>query len=212
MAEGGTLLLDEISEMSMESQVYFLRVIEEKVVTRLGGTKKVPLDVRIIAASNRDINREVAEGRFRSDLFYRLNVVRINLPPLRERKEDIPSLVNHFIDTLSSTMLKKNSSIASDALSVLMAYDWPGNLRELRNIIEQSIVNSLGEVITWETLPDQIRNEVPALSHLPEKERKKYFTFLQAYQDTDGNITKVAQQLNVSRPTVYAWRKNLGLT
>lgn len=211
LANGGTLLLDEISEMPMESQVYLLRVIEERVLTPLGGTQQIPIDVRIIAISNKDLFQEVKADRFRSDLFFRLNVVHINMPTLKERKEDIPLLVEHFIEILSQALFKKVDGISPSALDALMAYEWPGNVRELKNTLEQAIVICPGETIIWEALPEQIRNGGAIPAHLSEKDRERYLHFIRAYQESKGNITKLAKLLNVSRPTVYAWRKKLGL-
>lgn len=211
VANGGTLLLDEISEMPRESQVYLLRVIEDMALTRLGGTQQIPVDVRIVATSNMDLYELVKAGRFRADLFYRLNVVSIGLPPLKDRKEDIPLLVDHFKGILSESLSKKVTGISNSALNALMTYEWPGNVRELRNVLEHAIVNCLGETIDIEFMPEQVSNGGAILADFPEKERKRYLNFLQTYRQFEGNISQVARALNVSRPTIYAWRKKLGL-
>ncbi|MBW2608867.1 MAG: sigma-54-dependent Fis family transcriptional regulator [Deltaproteobacteria bacterium] len=211
LANGGTLLLDEISEMPIESQVYLLRVIEEKVLTPLGGTQQIPVDVRIIAVSNKDLYKEVKAGRFRDDLFFRLNVVHINMPLLKERKEDIPLLVKHFIEDLSQSLLKRVEGLSPGIVDALMAYEWPGNVRELKNALEHAMVICPGEMITWEVLPEKIRNGGSVPDHLPEQERGRYLRFVRAFQESKGNITQAAKLLNVSRPTVYAWRKKFGL-
>ncbi|UCF56722.1 MAG: sigma 54-interacting transcriptional regulator, partial [Deltaproteobacteria bacterium] len=211
LANGGTLLLDEISEMPLESQVYLLRVIEEKAVTRLGGSKVIPVDTRIIAAPGKNLHEEVEAGRFRADLLFRINVLHIDLPPLKGRKEDIPLLVDHFVHTLSESMDKKVTQITGDALAALTAYDWPGNVRELRNVIEQAIVMCPKDTIMWECLPDHIRNAGPISDDIREKDRERYLRFIKAYNDSDGNISQVARIMDVSRPTVYAWKKKFGL-
>jgi len=211
LANGGTLLLDEISEMPLESQVYLLRVIEEKAVTRLGGSKVIPVDTRIIAAPGKNLHQEVEAGRFRADLLFRINVLHIDLPPLKGRKEDIPLLVDHFIHTLSESLDKKVTQITGDALAALTAYDWPGNVRELRNVIEQAIVMCPKDTIMWECLPDHIRDAGPISDDIREKDRERYLRFIKAYNDSEGNISQVAKIMDVSRPTVYAWKKKFGL-
>jgi transcriptional regulator of acetoin/glycerol metabolism len=211
LAYGGTLLLDEISEMPLESQVYLLRVIEDMALTPLGAKQSIPFDVRIIATSNKDLSSEVRAGGFRADLFFRLNIVSIQLSPLRERKEDIPVLAEHFIPVLSKSMGKRVTKITKSALDALVAYDWPGNVRELRNALEQAIVISPGESITWDILPEVVRSEGRIPLHLPDKDRERYLEFVRTYHDANGNITKVAKLLNVSRPTVYSWCKRFGL-
>jgi transcriptional regulator of acetoin/glycerol metabolism len=211
LANGGTLLLDEISEMPMESQVYLLRVIEEKALTRLGGKEQIPFDVRIIATSNRTLDNEVKKGRFRNDLLYRIKVLLIELPSLKERREDIPLFVEYFLESFSRDLPKKVNGISQSALDALMAYEWPGNIRELKNVIEQAIVSCSGETIGWNELPREIRSAIPIPDHIEEKERARYLQFLNAYRETNGNVTRVARALNISRPTVYTWMKRLEL-
>ena len=211
LADGGILLLDEISEMPLEAQVYLLRVIEERVLTPLGAKETIPFDVRIIATSNKDLFEEVKAGRFRADLYFRLNVVAIKLPPLRERKEDIPLLAESFLTTLSTAMSKSVTKITKSAMDALVAYDWPGNIRELRNSLEQAIIRCPGVTISWELLPESIRNHGPIPADLPQKERERYLEFVRTYQEANGNITEVARVLNISRPTVYSWLKRFGL-
>ena len=148
MANGSTLFLDEIGELSPSVQVKLLRVLEERTIERLGSSQSIKLDVRIIAATNRDLEHAVCDGRFREDLFYRLNVFPITIAPLRERVEDIPDLAWTFIDELSRTYGKKIESIAPENLSALQRYSWPGNVRELRNVIERAIVVASGSTLT----------------------------------------------------------------
>ena len=153
MADGGTVFLDEISEMSPMLQVKLLRVLQEKTFERVGGTKTIRSDFRVIAATNKDLEREVERGMFRQDLFYRLNVIPIEAPPLRERAGDIPLLIDRFITKFNRTKKKKISGIAQDALSVMMKYMWPGNVRELENVIERMVILSSGQTLTIDELP-----------------------------------------------------------
>jgi len=154
-ANGGTIFLDEISEAEMAIQSKLLRVLQEKEVTRLGSNKTIKLDIRVIVATNDDLEELVREKRFREDLYYRLNVVTINLPSLRERKEDIPVLVNHFLKKYAS-LGEKDISISTDAMDALVKYNWPGNIRELENVIQYSIVHSSGKTLTKHNLPNKV--------------------------------------------------------
>lgn len=176
LANHGTLFLDEIGEMPLDLQVKLLRAIQEKEIERVGGKSVIKTDVRIIAATNRNLQKEVAEGRFRSDLYYRLNVFPILLPPLRERKEDIPLLVNHFTGRFAKNTGRKNMRIASSAMKELLAYQWPGNVRELEHLLERSILLNQGNVIKTIHLPNMKGQEVkePAILYnrtLEEVER-----------------------------------------
>ncbi len=157
LAHSGTLFLDEITEMSFPLQVKLLRILQEMEFERVGGSQTLKVDVRIVAASNRDLKEEVAAGRFRSDLFYRLNVVRIHLPPLRERTDDIPLLVSHFIMKHSQGADPCNIMVEPDALRVLLDYQWPGNVREIENVVERAIILSNGSRITTKDLPVEVR-------------------------------------------------------
>jgi len=211
LANGGTLLLDEISEMPLESQVYLLRAIEEKTITRLGGSKLIGVEIRIIASANRDLEKEVEAGRFRADLLFRLNVLRIDLPSLQDRRDDIPLLADYFLQDLSRKMKQKSPSIAEDAMAALTNYHWPGNVRELRNTIEQAIVMCQGDSIDWECIPHHIRKGSHKSGGIPKRERERYLAFVKAFNDSDGNISRTAKLLNISRPTVYAWKKKFGV-
>ncbi len=210
-ANGGTILLDEISEMPLDSQVYLLRVIEERTVNRLGSFRSIPVDIRIIAASNKDLHEEVENGRFRADLLFRINVLRIDLPTLKERKEDIPLLVDYFVHTLSESISLKGAQVEPSALAALMAYEWPGNIRELRNAVERAIATSTGSTIRLRDLPEHIQKASLATAEVREKNRDRYLDFLKVYHEYNGNISKISKALNISRPTVYAWRKKIGL-
>jgi len=157
LADKGTLFFDEIGNIPLETQAKLLRVMQEREFMRLGGVDTVKVDVRIVAATNIDLRRAVEEGRFREDLFYRLNVIAIQLPPLRQRKEDIPALVQHFIEKYARENERPSVPIASDALQTLLDYDWPGNVRELENVIERGVVLSTSGRIGRELIPDHVR-------------------------------------------------------
>jgi len=156
-AHGGSLFLDEVGEMTMGLQVKFLRVLQEQEFQRVGGNKDIKVDVRIIAATNKDLKEEVEAGRFREDLFFRLNVVHIEVPPLRERRDDIPSLVAHFLKRFSEKLGGATKDLEPDVTSALYRYSWPGNVRELQNVIERAVVLSKGGSVTPEDLPPEIR-------------------------------------------------------
>jgi transcriptional regulator with GAF, ATPase, and Fis domain len=166
LADKGTLFFDEIGNIPMETQAKLLRVIQEREFMRLGGIETVKVDVRVVAATNVDLRRAVEEGRFREDLYYRLNVIAIQLPPLRQRKEDIPALAQHFVDKYSQENGKPVQGVTPEALQVLMDYDWPGNVRELENVIERGVVLSTGSSIGPELVPEQVRTS-PGFFHIP---------------------------------------------
>ncbi|QHS62972.1 sigma-54 dependent transcriptional regulator [Chitinophaga agri] len=153
LADGGTIFLDEIGELPIESQVKLLRVLQEKEFERVGGSKVIKVDVRVIAATNRNLDKEVAEGRFRLDLYYRLNVFPVELPPLRERKEDIPLLAQHFVDKLSEKLGRSVTTISPEAMKQLQVYDWPGNIREMEHLMERSLLMTSGSVLKQIILP-----------------------------------------------------------
>jgi DNA-binding NtrC family response regulator len=166
LADKGTLFFDEIGNIPIETQSKLLRVMQEREFMRLGGVETLKVDVRVIAATNVDLRRAVEEGRFREDLYYRLNVIAIQLPPLRHRKEDIPALAQHFVDKYSQENGKAVEAVTPEALQVLMDYDWPGNVRELENVIERGVVLSTGPYIGPELVPDQVRTS-PGFFHIP---------------------------------------------
>lgn len=172
-ADGGSLLLDEIGELPASLQVKLLRVLQERTVRSVGGTQEVPIDVRLLAATNRDIEAEVASGKFRQDLYYRLNVIRVALPPLRERREDLPWLAEHFLQKFSVEMNKDVLSMTPDALRALERYQFPGNVRELENVIERAVALSGGRTIGLGDLPPQVSGlagaPTPSLADLPEE-------------------------------------------
>ncbi|HIJ78326.1 MAG: sigma-54 dependent transcriptional regulator [Desulfobulbaceae bacterium] len=205
-AQGGTLLLDEITEMSTAMQVKLLRVLQEKEVQPVGSTKPVKIDVRFIASTNRDILKMVRDGRFRQDLYFRVNVMNIHLPPLAERRRDIPLLVQFFINKFSRAMNKNIRQASPDAMTLLMGYDYPGNIRELENIIERAVVLAPGESIEPEHLPEMgiqtFRARKSTMPSLEEQER----TYIEwVLEKTEGNRTKAAEILGIDR--VSLWRK-----
>lgn len=159
LANTGTLFLDEIGELTPELQVKLLRVLQERKFERVGGSQEIEVDIRIVAATNVDLAKAVQEGNFREDLFYRLNVVQVQMPPLRERREDIPLLAAHFLDKYSTENEKDISGFSSEALNYISGYDWPGNVRQLQNVIERCVVLTSGTTITVEDLPAEVRDE-----------------------------------------------------
>jgi DNA-binding NtrC family response regulator len=206
LADGGTLFLDEIGEMPLSAQPKLLRALQEGRFYRVGGTATIEVDVRLIAATNRDLRREVAEGRFREDLYYRLHVVPLALPPLRERRADIPELARFFIARVDRRLGRGVSGLEPGALERLCAHDWPGNLRELENAIERAILLCDGNVIrAGDVLPDTPADS-PAGAGTPLRERIRRATrqiereaILEALRLTDGNVTQAAQRLGLSR-------------
>jgi DNA-binding NtrC family response regulator len=210
--EGGTLFLDEVTEMSPAIQVKLLRVLQEREFFRVGGTEAIKANIRIIAATNREPEQAVAEGRMRQDLYFRLNVVGLRLPPLRERRGDIPMLATHFMSRAAHRMGKRVSEIAPEAFDCLLAYSFPGNIRELENVIERAVALAEGNVITADLLPEGMRQsgvqpvsplaaETPLLS-LAELERQH---ILRTLEHTQGNRAMAAQLLGIDR--VSLWRK-----
>jgi DNA-binding NtrC family response regulator len=208
-ADGGTLFLDEISEIPLALQVKFLRAIQEREVTPLGSNRPVKVDVRLIAASNRNLEEEVKKGAFRNDLYYRLSVVPIHLPPLRERREDIPLLLEHFITTFSREYNVEPKRIAPDALDKLIAYPWPGNIRELQNVIERVFALSQSTEITLADLPISIVGfeahpvNLNELSDLPTLEAMEKSLIAAALRKSRGNKNEAARLLAIDRQRLY---------
>ncbi|HEU4382898.1 MAG TPA: sigma-54 dependent transcriptional regulator [Anaeromyxobacteraceae bacterium] len=204
-AHGGTLFLDEVGDISGKLQLDLLRVLEDRRFHRVGGTELIEVDVRVIAATNKDLKRAVAEGTFREDLFYRLNVIPIVLPPLRERREDIPLLVSHFLERLSTEVKKDLSGVSAEAMAVIMAHEWPGNVRELRNVLERGAVVATGNVIQAADL-GLSRPGAPAAPEavapvsLEEVEKRHIAEVL---QHTGGNVSQAARILGIDRVTLY---------
>ena len=214
-AAGGTIFLDEIGEMDMGLQVKLLRVLEDRRLRRLGGTRNIDIDARVVAATNRDLKRAIESREFREDLYYRLNVFPIHLPPLRERREDIPPLLDHFLKRFSREFHKTIREVSRDALDLLMRYHWPGNVRELRNLVERICIMQQDEVIRPECLPKEIFGEIPRLvegvpPEIPSAgiDLEKLVENLEreligkALALTGGNVAKTARLLNVARGTL----------
>jgi two-component system response regulator AtoC len=213
-ADGGTLFLDEVGDITPKLQLDLLRVLEERRFHRLGGNTPVEVDVRIVAATNRDLKKAVQEGRFREDLFYRLNVIPIAIPPLRQRREDIPLLVDAMLERLAAEMKKSIEGVSSDAMAALMAHDWPGNVRELRNVLERGVVVCTGTVVQLSDLGLPGREEAgseatpgPMVS-LEEVERRHVVAVL---THTGGNVSQSARILGIDRVTLYNKIKKWGL-
>lgn len=209
LADKGTIFLDEIAEMPLSMQVKLLRVLQEKTFERVGGTETLQVDVRVLAATNRDIAKSIENGLFREDLYYRLNVVTIAMPPLRDRKEDIPSLANHFLEKFRPTYMV--NKISPGAMSLLCKYHWPGNIRELQNVIERAAIICHGNEITEIDLPPDIQNilntdtvnKTTSPIELPEGglslEELEKNLIIKALEKSGGNQTKAAQLLGISR-------------
>ncbi|HVG58509.1 MAG TPA: sigma-54 dependent transcriptional regulator [Hyalangium sp.] len=232
LADGGTLFLDEIGEIPVEMQVKLLRALQEGEFERVGGIKTTRVDVRLVAATNRDLQAEIEAGRFRKDLYYRLAVVPIVLPALRERRSDIPMLARHFVDKYNRRLNKKIEDIADDAMALLQGYSWPGNIRELENLIERVLLFADGPLITAKDLPDPIRQGVAAQPSLaassPSVEAPTGETGLKdiirmkaaelekdlitkALEETSGNVTRAAKLLQISRKSLQTKMKEFGL-
>ena len=221
LADGGTLFLDEIGDMSLAAQAKVLRVLEDGVVTRIGGSKPTAVDVRVIAATNKTLEAEIAEGRFRQDLYYRLNVVPVTVPPLRDRREDIPALVQHFVNLLTQREGMAPRAVAPDAIERLTSYDWPGNVRELRNTIERLLILTTSTRIT---APDVDRllgrraAEGTSLGSLLEYKTFEEFreaaerSFLLAkLREMDWNVAETARNLDMPRSNLYKKIERYGL-
>lgn len=211
-ASGGTIFLDEIGELDLESQVRLLRVIEEKTVIRVGSTKPIPVDVRIIAATNKNLLEEVEKGNFREDLYYRLAVAKITLPPLRERKEDIILLFNHFVVEFNEKYGKSVTKLSPEVLKFFQNYDWPGNIRQFRNVLESMVIMAKDDTLTKEDIPEELLK-----GPTPSTKKKLIDTIipgitLEEYEKaiiqknlefTNGNREKTAELLGISQRTLY---------
>jgi DNA-binding NtrC family response regulator len=217
VANNGTLFLDEIGEIPLSMQVKLLRVLEQREIQRVGGNETLKVDVRLIVATNRDLEEEVAEGRFREDLYYRLKVVQIVAPPLRHRRSDIPLLAQHFLAEFARENGRSVPTLSRDAVEALQAYHWPGNVRELRNIMENTFVFLQGDTVTARDLPGTIKNEKVAPSDtlsipmgLPLEEVETIY-LKRTLAAVDGNRTRAAEALGISRRTLQRRIKELGI-
>jgi two-component system, NtrC family, response regulator AtoC len=231
LAHGGTLFLDEIGEIPIEMQVKLLRVLQESEFERVGGIKTIKVDVRLVTATNRDLLAEVGAGAFREDLFYRLNVVPIHIAPLRERREDIPLLADHFIAKFNGRLKKEIASITPEAIERLIAYQWPGNIRELENLMERTMLFCEGPAIRVSDLPVEVTGASPSAAATSpagdeggrpapeslkeavraETERVERELIQKALDATGGNVTQAARKLKISRKSLQTKMKELGL-
>jgi len=211
LAQGGTLFLDEIGDLSITLQTKFLRVLETREFERVGGNKPIKINARIIAATNKNLSEEISAGRFREDLFYRINVMNLHLPPLRERKDDLPLLVNHIVEQFNIKFKKDIKQFSSSAYDFLEEYEWPGNIRELENTIEHCFVLCNGEIIQVEHLPKRIKSfvntemEKPSLSKANNFKDVEKELIISVLNQNNWNRTKSAKELGVDASTL--WRK-----
>jgi two-component system response regulator AtoC len=224
MADGGTIFLDEVTEMLPSLQAKLLRVLQENVIERLGSNQRVSIDIRVIAATNQDVRHAIRQGRLREDLFYRLNVFTVTLPPLRDRLEDVSLLADHFIEKHAPRLGRGRPTLSAAALARLQRYTWPGNVRELENVIERALVLSRGEQIEVQHLPREIVSAAepasspmspPAsqsLSLAPAVENLERALIAQALQQAAGNKAKAARLLDISERTLWYKVKKYGLS
>ncbi|MBN2124833.1 MAG: sigma-54-dependent Fis family transcriptional regulator [Deltaproteobacteria bacterium] len=223
MANGGTIFLDEIAEMSPHLQVKLLRVLQEQEFERLGGTKTIKCDVRILAATNKDLDKAVEEGSFREDLYYRLKVIPVFIPPLRERRTDIPLLVHHFLENMAKSKKKRIKGISKEVMKALISYDWPGNVRELENIIERMVILADGDYLTEDDLPDKIGQEKAPEEMLQTLIPDEGFSLTDAINDYERKLiinalektgwvkNRAAKLLNMNRTTLVEKIKKQGI-
>jgi two-component system response regulator AtoC len=206
-ADGGTCFLDEISELSSALQAKLLRVLQERSIRRVGGNDQVPVDIRVIAATNRDLHKQVEAGAFREDLYYRLNVVTLTMPPLRERRDDIPLLSQHFLAKYARAAGRPTAAFARETLALLGAYGWPGNVRELEHVIERAVALSVSALVLPQDLPEHVRAEPPrslaALERNMTLEDVKHWYVTRVLEDVGGNKLRAAEVLGIDRGTIY---------
>ncbi|MBN2255146.1 MAG: sigma-54-dependent Fis family transcriptional regulator [Deltaproteobacteria bacterium] len=213
-ADGGSLFLDEVGEMSLAMQVKLLRVLQDKEITRVGGDDVITVDVRVIAATNKNLLEEVSAGRFREDLFYRLNVITLHVPPLRERREDIPLLAQHFLTTFAEKNRKEIKGFTPRAMDRMLRYEWPGNIRELMNVIERSVVLSRAEYLDDSSLPlDETHEpaEGDVLSGTLPLEEVEKATIVKTLEATGGNKSEAARRLGITRRTLHQKLRKYGM-
>ena len=224
MADKGTIFLDEIGEMTVPTQTKLLRVLQERKIERIGSNLPIKVDIRIIVATNKDLQKQVELQKFRDDLYYRLNVINIHMPPLRDRKEDIPSLVEHFLAKHRYSATAQPAAISEEAIRRLMEYNWPGNVRELENVIERAVVLSRGQIITSRELPFGDHDAAEGEEGEGEADAKGDSSFfkksvaqfekdliMKALRDANGNRSKAAEMLGIYRRLLYAKIKEYGL-
>ncbi len=221
LANGGTLFLDEVADMSLKAQAKILRILQEKKFERVGGTRYIETDVRVLAATNKDLEKEMEEGRFRQDLYYRLHVIPLVVPPLRERKEDIPYLVEPFLKEFSQKEGTPIKEITDGAMNVFLEHDWPGNVRELKNIIERLVIMTLSDTIKEEDIPPLVKKngaaeEYDADSYQTDtfreakEEFEKHF-IVQKLQENEWNVSKTAKAIGIERSNLHRKIRSYGL-
>lgn len=223
LADGGTVFLDEIGDMSLRTQAKLLRVLQERKFERVGGSRTIEVDVRIVAATNKLLEEEIRQGHFREDLFYRLNVIPVTVPPLRERKDDVPLLADHFISLFCRKEGRELITILPDAVELMKSYEWPGNIRELKNIIERLVIMCLGRSISVEQLPDYIRGHeiAPGASSRVDgatanslREAREGFErefILQKLEEFGWNISKTAEAIELERSNLHRKIRSYGI-
>jgi two-component system nitrogen regulation response regulator NtrX len=224
LADGGTIFLHEISDLSLKSQAKVLRVLQEGKFERVGGTRTIEVDVRLIAATSRTLSEEIRERTFREDLYYRMNIVSFHTPPLRERKEDIPLLVNHFLDLFCRREGRDPKVMSPEVVEMMMNYDWPGNVRELRNILERLVIMTPERTITDRLIPEFIveragrdmgvprpdsLRDINSLREAREEFEKEFI--IQKLEENDWNISKTAESIDMERSYLHRKIKNYGI-
>jgi two-component system response regulator HydG len=209
VADGGTVFLDEISDISLKTQTDLLRVLQEREIVRVGGTQSIRVDFRSIAATNKNLEDLVKSGAFRPDLFYRLKVFAIDLPPLRDRREDIPLLADHFVRKFAAAMNRPVPSLSAPAVDLLLSYDWPGNVRELENAVERAMVIGREREIQPADFPFQLQPSAQAAGHTLEQVERVHIE--KVLQETENNLSRAARILDIDRTTLYNKLKRYGL-
>jgi transcriptional regulator with PAS, ATPase and Fis domain len=211
MASGGTIFLDEIGEVSPPSQILLLRILQDHRFERVGGEETLKVDVRVIAATNKNLTEEMKKGTFREDLYYRLNVIPIFVPPLRERKDDIPLLASHFLQKFSHERGKEVTNFSPEVMEILLAHSWPGNVRELENVIDHAIIIAKQDKILTKDLPQYfLQRPLPTQEFTTLQDYEKNL-ILKTLQETNWNKHKAAKRLNINRSTLYGKMKRYGL-
>ena len=222
-AHMGTLFLDEIGDMSLKTQAKVLRILQEHKFERVGGNKTIEVDVRVIAATNKDLEKEIAAGNFREDLYYRLNVIPFHVPPLRERKADIPHLANHFLEYFCSKESRETKALDDDAMQAIKSYNWPGNVRELKNLIERIVIMSPGSIITAGQLPQSVFTNGKTVGsaqkstsfsadtyRLAKEEFEKEF-LIQKLEENEWNVSRTAEAIEIERSNLHRKIKSYGI-
>ncbi len=219
LSDKGTIFLDEIGDMSLKTQAKILRILQEQSFERVGGTERISVDVRVIAATNKNLKEQIVKGTFREDLYYRLNVIPFHVPPLRERREDIPLFIDHFLDEFCRETARERLKLAEDSMEMLSAYEWPGNVRELKNVIERLVIMTPGAVITGDDIPSYIKGAGPVQPRsifgsalLKEARREFEREFIsRKLKEFGGNIAKTAEAIGIERSHLYRKIKSYGI-